>query len=381
MQIIKKFDKQANYIFFGAIIIHLLIMCVEFGNFSVPFRGRLLQIAFCLCGLKILMTYYTKLQWIVMLLLGIVGTISYVFTREKYVLYVLVLVFAAKAVDMRKILKVVLYTSIVALIAVAACSALGVGGQLVDVRDYGRGAIESRYCFGFGHANNFHSAVWYIVSIAIWVYKDVLDWKHYTIMTVGNIAIFCLTVSRTGFIATEMIIILGVLYRYAAKVIYDNVWIYIAGGVAYFTVIALSIAAITICGWDGYGPVLGFVDKLTTGRVMLAYKYARLQWWHIWSRSGVENPILDNGFVALGINFGYVVCIVYIAFVAYLLYITAKNKNGILFALVLINIFYTYMENSFVLNYVYLLCNFSYLVAMMILGESNEQKANSNIKV
>lgn len=368
MQIIKN-CKYANFIYYIAIFIHIMIMCVEFGQWSVPYRGRLLQVAFLLCCIKIIMTFYTKIQWIAMTILGVMGIVSYYFTREKYVLYVMVLIWAAKSVDIDKVLKYILYASVAAIFVISILSLLGVGGPAFDARDYGRNAIEVRYGLGFSHANNFHSAIWLVATLAVWIYKDKFDWKHYCIMTVVNILLFLLTASKTGLIATELIIVAGVLYRYANKAIFESIWIYIAGAVVYVVILGFSLAAITICGWRGYGPVLDFVNRLTTGRVHLAYKYARLEWWKIWSKSGVEETILDNGFASLGISFGYVICITFIIFVAYMLYIAAKKKDGILFAIIVISIICTYMENTFVLNYAYLLCNPIYLVAMKVLCE------------
>lgn len=370
MQIVKKFDEQANYIFYVAIIIHLLIMCVEFGEWSVPYRGRLIQVAFLLCCVKILLTFYSKLEWLLMIALGVIGAVSYNFTGEKYVLYVVVLIFAAKAVDLKKVLKALLYCAGGTTVLIAVLSLLGIGGAAVDVRDFGRGMVESRSCFGFGHPNNFHGAVWLVTSIAVWLYKDKFNWRHYGIFTFLNIGLFVLTVSKAGFVATQIVIIGGLLYKYANKQVFDRIGTYIAGAIAYVAVIALTIAAVVICGWRGYGPILGIVDKLTTGRVSLAYKYARLSWWHIWSQGGIDNPVIDNGFAALGINLGYVVWGLFILFAAYLLYYSAKKKDGMFFILVMTSIFYTYMESSFVINYAYFLCNPLYLLAMDVICEN-----------
>lgn len=363
MQLIKKFDKQANFIFWSAIVIHLLVMCVEFGEWSVPFRGRLLQVAFLLCGIKILMSFYTKFEWAMMGFMGIIGAVSYYFTREKYVLYVMVLIFAAKSVSMNKVLKAVLYASLVSTVVIAILSVFNVGGLLVDVRDYGRGMIESRYCFGFGHANNIHGAVWYILSIAVWVYKDKLDWKHYLLFSILNIGLFVLTASKTGVLVTQMIIIGGIAYKYF-DVIYKKLVTYICGAVAYAIILGLTLASVIVCNWTGYGPILELVNRITTNRVSLAYKYARISWWKIWMHSGVEDPIIDNGFAALGVNLGYVIWALYILLIAYLIYVAAKKRDGVLFVLLMCSVIYTYMESSFVLSYTYLLCNPVYLIAM-----------------
>lgn len=374
MQIIKKFDKQSNYIFGVAILIHTLVMCVEFGEWSIPYRGRLIQVAFLLCCIKILFSFYSRLEWFVLVILGLLGILSYSYSGEKYILYVVVLIFSARSVDMNKVLKAILYCIVVATIVTALLSVAGIGGALVDVRDYGRGVIESRYCFGFGHANNIHGTVWLIVSIAVWMYKDRFDWKQYSVFTVLNSLLYMATVSKTGFIVTQCVIIGGLLYRYVNKYVFEKCWSYICGGVIYIGILALTIASVIICGWRGYGPIMGWVDRLTTGRVSLAYKYARISWWHVWTRGGISNPIIDNGFASLGINYGYVVCGLYILFLAYLIFASSKRrKDGISLTLLVTTILYTYMEGSFAVNPVYLLCNPAFLIAMSEIS-SNDQK-------
>jgi len=368
VQIIKKYNKQANYIFFASIIIHILVTCVEFGEWDIPYRGRIMQIAFLLCCIKILMTYYSKLEWLIMTLIGLVGVISYSHTGEKYVLYVMVLVFAAKSVDMDKVLKAILYAMLVSTLLIALLSIVGVGGTLVDIRDYGRGTVENRYCFGFSHPNNIHGVLWYVTAIAILLFKDKFDWKYYSVFTAVNFGLYIFTVSRTGLIVTQLVIIGGLFYTYANKYIFDKVWVYIVGCIGYIGIIALTLASVIVCSWEGYGPILGIVDRFTTGRVNLAYKYARIEWWHIWEQGGVSNSIIDNGFAAIGINLGYIVWGIYVCFVAYLLYISAKQRDGILLVVIMASILYMYMESSFAFNSVYLICNPLYLVAMKTLG-------------
>lgn len=373
MQIIKKFDKQANYIFYLAIFIHILVMCVELGEWSIPYRGRLIQVAFLLCCIKIMLSFYTKIEWLLMVILGLLGMLSYSYSGEKYILYVVVLIFAARFVDMNKVLKAILYSVVIVTVVTALLSIAGIGGTVVDVRDYGRGMIESRYCFGFGHPNNIHGTVWLMVSIAVWVYKDRFDWKHYSVFTVLNILLYAATVSKTGFAVTQCVLIGGILYRYANKYVFGKCWSYICGAVIYIGVLAITVASVIVCGWRGYGPILGLVDRLTTGRVSLAYKYARISWWHVWTKGGISNPIIDNGFASLGINYGYVVCGLYILFIAYLFLSSFKRKDGILLTLLVTTVFYTYMESSFAVNPVYLLCNPAFLIAMKEIS-CNEQK-------
>ena len=80
----KNKNKIANIFFYIAFSIELVIMMVEHSAFDVPFRGRLTHIAFALFGCKVLLTKYSKKEWIAIILLGIIGVLSY-FSCQKIV--------------------------------------------------------------------------------------------------------------------------------------------------------------------------------------------------------------------------------------------------------------------------------------------------------
>ena len=128
MQIVKGYDKAANIIYYIAVMIHIAIMCVGYSVWEIPFRGRLMQLAFVLCCLKILMTRYEKVEWILIAFVGALSIASYICTKEKYVVYVAVLIIAARNVDIRFILSVIFGSVLVSLVLVILLSLIGIGG-------------------------------------------------------------------------------------------------------------------------------------------------------------------------------------------------------------------------------------------------------------
>lgn len=369
MQIIKKCDHVSPYVFLAAVIIHLAVMCGEYGVWEVPYRGRLLQVAFVLCCIKILMTYYSYAEWLMLTGMGIISVVSYLCTKEKYVVYVVVLIFAAKSVETKMILKVVLYASILATIIVAVLALLGKGGMVVDTRDYGRGTVESRFCLGFSHANNLHGTFWYIVSLIVILYQEKMGWISYTVMAVLNVIMFVLTGSKTGFGVTMIVLIAGILYRYAGRYTFEKMYPYILGYIALAGVEILTVASMKIDCFADYGPVMKKLDSITTGRLNLNYQSAYIGDMRLFSAGGTHRYALDDGFATLPSTYGIVIALVYLAFTVGLIYITSKNKNGILFSVVMTCVVYTFMESSFTLNDAYLLANISFVVAIYLFGE------------
>lgn len=369
MQIIKKFDKQANYIFYIALVIHIAVMCVGYSAWDIPFTGRLLQLAFGLGCIKILMTYYDKIEWALMILAGAIGIGSYIVTKEKYVLYVVVLLFAAKSVDMKLWLKVILYSSLVATLVVIGLSILGLGEVFKQTEEFRPGTIETRYNLGFSHPNNVHGTLWYIYCLLIMIYKDKLDWRHYAVLESFNVAMFLITDSKAGFTVASLIVLVGIIYKYAGK-LFENKLIYILGLIAFGTIIVLTIVAVNVRGWRGYGPILTVIDRVTTGRISVSYNYARMEWWrpfHGYQRE--DGVIVDNGFASLGNSLGYIVWILYLLFNVIMMWAIAKKKDGIGFAVVITTAMYTFMESTYTLNYTYLMSNLLFVVTMAYLGE------------
>jgi len=373
MQILKKGEKVGIYCFHIAILIHLSIMCEEFSIWEMPLRGRLLQLAFVLGAVKIVTTYYEKYEWILMGLVGALSVAGYLASGEKYIAYVAVMIFAAKSVDMRAILNYITLAVLLSIIIVPVLALTGVGGVVVDTRDYGRGIVESRYPLGFNHANNLHGTLWYLFAMLTYIFKDRADWRHYAGMAVINAGLFYLTRSRAGFIVTGIIILAGFAYRYWKEAVFDRIWIYIAGMVAFLAVIVLTVISVSVDCFSGYGPVLKKLDSITTGRLSLAYQSAFIGEWKPLSQGGSHAYAVDNGFAGVPADYGYIAAIVFIAFIIWLMIRVTIKREGILFMIVLTAVLYTFMEKTYVINDAYMLSNLMYVVAMILLGNAKNE--------
>lgn len=367
MQIIKNHDKAANVIFVISLLIHLGVMCQEFSIWDIPIRGRFLQAAFILGCVKILMTYYEKYEWFVMLALGALGTIAYACSKEKYFIYVVVLLFSAKNVDLKGALYIMLWVTVLSMIVVPALAIAGVGGQMIDVRDYGRGAVESRFCFGFSHANNYHGTLWYVVCLALMVYKDKFELKHYGIIMAINTVLFLFTRSRTGFLLTTMALLFGLAYKYKEDVFFEKTWAYIVGAAAFLFTIILSIVSVNTHKRK-YGPLLTSLNDATTGRLWMSYKCTSISEWRAFVAAPSNGYSTDNGFVKLPMCYGTVAGLAFIALICVMFYLVAKKRDGILLGVVLLSVLYTFMEGTYTVNDAYLIANPLFIVAMVLIG-------------
>lgn len=368
MQIVKGYDKAANIIYYVAVMIHIAIMCIGYSAWEIPFRGRLMQLAFVLCCIKILMTQFEKIEWILIVLVGALSIASYICTKEKYVVYVAVLIIAARNADIRFILSLILGSVIISVTLVVILSLVGIGGDVLETRDFGRNIVETRYMLGFSHANNLHGTIWYVLSIFVILFKDKLDWKFYLPATVTNIVFYFMTRSRAGIVIVQLVIIAGVLYRYCNKAVFEKIWVYILGVLAYVATIALTLISVIVNPWTGYGKILTKLNDILTYRIKLAYESAYIGDWNAMTVGGSHKDTIDNGFVAVPADYGYVIAILFVVFIAYLIFKTYKNKEGVLYVILMSAIFYTFMERSYMINNAYLLSNLIYVVAMVLIS-------------
>ena len=53
---------------------------------------------------KILFTHHTKLQWGILIASGVLGAVSYLTCGDEYVIRTVVFIFAAKGIELKKIL-------------------------------------------------------------------------------------------------------------------------------------------------------------------------------------------------------------------------------------------------------------------------------------
>lgn len=368
MQIVKSHEKMGNVLFYIGIALQTLLMTIGYGEWNIPFHGRIMQLAFVLFCLKILTTRYSKIEWVAMVLLGGLGIVSYIATRDEYVVSVIVMIFAAKNVDMKRVCKWMLGTVFVAVAVTAVLSLCGIGGIPVDVRDYGRGGVEARWSLGFGHANNLHGTIWYLFTLVVLTYFDKLKWGHYLFFTVVNVFLFSLTASRGGLIVTQTVFLGAVVLKYFPKTKKMTI-LYVLCGVEIIGVVGLTLVSAIVSPENI--PILSKLDSMLTGRLHLIQWYADMSQWR-WISTGVITPYVDDGWATIFYSYGYVIGIVFILFHFYLLNQIWRKKDGILLVVLVTSIFYIFMEATYTMNSTYLLCNLSYIIVMILLSKTSD---------
>ncbi len=257
--------------------------------------------------LKILCTNYSKREILMGIVLVVVAGMNYRRTGDSTWIINMLVIFSMKGVRVEKILKGMFWASLVSFLAVTLTSAFGAGDVAVVTKDYGRGALESRYCLGYGHANQLHLYFFRVLILGVGAYFERLKWYHVLAATGLNILLYYFTVSRTGVMIVLLLIVFWILYRYMQKLGESKAWrLLLFGGVAALILFQLTY----IYFYDG-NVLLYKINSLLTGRLELSGAALRDCPLTLWGMNYVSDFSVDIGVIHMLIFNGLVITVFY----------------------------------------------------------------------
>lgn len=360
--------KTAKYAFYLAVIIECLIVIIDKSHFTNPIEGRLFQITFALCVLKVALTKYDFKEYIAIFLACLLGLMVDFLGDRNEILRMFMFVAACKDIDIKKCLKLMLWLTTVGCAILAILSILGIYGELTVPKEYVGGVFVDRYCFGMGNANAFHIMFFALALLAMYVYSEQIKWWGYAILFAANIVVTYLTACKTGAAMTALAIVvmfvvanqsahpcgkrtvpiaciatspimigLSVYFAWVSELMYRFLWGEHSLYEKYFLKIAL------------------FLDDVLTGRILSlsndTKKSGSIATWTLFPNSeSIE--FFDLGYVRLFYWYGIIVAAV-ILFTLFILKVYLARKGYVmeLVFLTLIGLF-TLVEAHFVSVYI-----------------------------
>ena len=299
-----------------------LLILMEIGPGSRTFR----LIAMWLLLAKVLLTRYTKKEFFILAPITILALYNYSVSGNIYCVYTILVIACMKDVDYSVLFKTLFYSTLSAVIFVGILSFWEIGSPTQITQDFGRGLVETRYCFGLYHPNIWHQAIGRCIIFACIGYYKQLNIVHLLILFVFNYFIYTLSVSRTGLIAISIILILLIFYKYLGKFMHT-----------------LFVKICAIAGMLGvYGLYIYYTSKLTgeyhlnaelfnwkiaTGRLRQAVDFLSTHPIRLFSsRFPDDGTLFDCGFFRLFYECGYLwTGLFFIAFFALVLLAMKKN--------------------------------------------------------
>lgn len=354
----EKIKKGGELCFWLAVIIELVVVIIDKSAYTNPYEGLLFRLTFLLFVIKILTTKYTGKEWLCIALVGAVAVISYLVNGKDEAVRAVALVAACKGIDVKKLLKVVLYVTLSGAIVLFALSAFGIFGDFSVTADFGRGVngaeiVEKRYCFGMGHPNAFQCMLFMMSTLVLYLYQEKMKLYYFVILLLANVASYLFTDSNTSFLVA-VITIAGVMIMKYCRIFQSSKAVYGLGALVFVAVVVFS----------AYGAFVGdnteFMhefDRMLNGRFKYAYiiENARLVNWKLFAMPGNEE-FFDQGFIRLFYWYGIIPAITYCMLNLYLIWIAWRKRDYTLLVIVVAYAVLSLMEAHLVS--VYLLRNY-----------------------
>ena len=332
-------SKTAFTAFYLAVIIEVMMVIIDKSAFTNPIEGRLFQITFLLCFLKICLTKYTKKEYLAIGLFLIIGAISYFVTGRNEMIRVVTFIAACKDIDMMKCLKLVFWMTLTGCMVIILLSITGVLGTVSRTMDYGRGGVETRYVLGMGHPNALHCMLWSLTTLGIYLYYEKLKWYSYAILFGVNICFFILTDSRTGFVTTAGIILFAIIIQLTTseKVRTASVLLgYLATAGSIFISVFMAVKAYHVYNYawaidtSRKAQIYAVIDKLLNGRIRTLVENDNFEGtvttWSMFSRPE-NNYYFDMGWVRLFYWYGIIPATLFIvALILLMIYVYRKKQ-------------------------------------------------------
>lgn len=319
-----KFTKEivGKYVFSFTFIMLLALDYVSATGVRILLSGRIFQAAVLLLGIKILLTHYSSIEWILLVVGGMLSVISFLHTDSYFVCLLIMLIMASKDVPSKLLMSI--YAAVVGLITVLTIvlAVAGVRGELFLVQNFRDHGLETRYCMGFTHPNTFHIVCIQLMLSLIWLYWKKIKWYYFAVLFGLNLFITYFTDSRTNLLIGS-----AVLAAYLFLKIWPEIGRWIGIYLAGFGVLGLSLILSVLAPiYGNTTPFLNKLDELWTHRIRLSY------WMRFKSQvtlfSGEEFQVnCDMGFVKTAYNYGMVIVLLVIGIMIWKLLDITKRRD------------------------------------------------------
>ena len=187
-----------------------LLILMEVGPGSRTLRLTAMWLLFA----KVLLTKYTKKEFFILTPIIALALYNYYVSGNIFCIYTILVIASMKDIDYSIFFKVLFYSTLSSVIFVGFLSFLEIGSPTQLTQDFGRGLVETRYCFGLYHPNIWHQAIARCIVFGSIGYYKQLNIIHLLILFLFNYFIYTLSISRTGLLATWIFLILVIFYKY-----------------------------------------------------------------------------------------------------------------------------------------------------------------------
>lgn len=343
----EKLNQLKKSLFYTGLTGEIIMVILDKSKYIIQYQTWWFRLFFVLFVGKIILTKYSRKEWIIMAVFVFMGICSYVCTDREEIIRVVALCAACKGMDAKKVLTYVFRLTLVGCLVIMGLAVTGIYGDMTLTAVFRNNIEETRYTFGMGHPNAFHCMVLMLTLLWIYLKFDKLNMHKMGILMGINVLAYCFSTSRMGLVTTAIAIMVAAFFVYCPKM-RNQKWVYIFGCVA----IAMTVIFAVAVAWYGVGhnnkgweyPLLNKIDfTLFSARLRYAYFRADLTRWSLFSCP--ENTrYFDVGIVRLFYWYGIIPGLVYMYLNGALLWNSRKNRDYGIYVMVLMFAFYQMFE-------------------------------------
>ena len=347
-------NRRFNFFYFAFFIILVISKVMGLDNKKFIF---ILLTFFALIHLiiKILNDKYNIRQFMMIVLLILLGGIIFLYSKKPTVLISIVAIVFAKNISFDKLIKLVFNVRLIGFILVVSACLTGAIDNIKSYRLLDNGEILTRYSLGFSHPNTAYLNFFILVLLYLYIYFDKVRWVNYMVIIIISQIMYTITGSRTGYIIAVLSMFITCILKH--KKLRNNKIIKIM-----IQITPIICALVSILGgilYDSSNILFKTMDNLLSGRIQLSNRflntYSIKPFGQVIIEGGDINGSylrIDNGYVALLLGYGFFIFILYIVFQTLILkkYIREFKYKEILLIIIfsIYGITEVYIYNAFI---------------------------------
>ena len=227
-----------------------------------------------------------------------IGIINFIVGKETTILFTAIAIATLKDIDIRKILKIMFFTRVIAFIIVIISSLLGIiPNNTIEFYREGIGFVK-RMTFGYSHPNLTQASFVLIAVLYVYNYYEKIDLKRVVVLELLNYLIYYFTVSRSGFFILSIFLVYVYLMKRIKRVNKNSKRL--LNATLFFSILFSFIVA----SLYGKNTIVNKMDTILTGRITYMSETIKNYQIPFFSTNKYNNILFDNGYFDLIYNGG-----------------------------------------------------------------------------
>lgn len=278
---------------------------------------------------KILITPYTKRQWVVQTVLLVLTVVVFYNSRERGILFLAFTVLGMKNISVKKVFHVGLWVWSLCAVVLSIFSFFRLEHTVYRVHaKMGLGQIF-RWSLGFSHPNILHITYLALCAFIIYELEEHYGFRHFICMMAGNVLVFLYSISYTGFGIVAVLLMGGLYVRLRPR------FCIVEKALANLVLPVCLILSFVLPFYlyaNKYAGLIQNLNRLLNTRLWLAEQFLRSEYRSLFgadiSRIVKSSMTMDNSYVWGYINYGLIAFGLIIAgYFGLLFYDTYKQRT------------------------------------------------------